>query len=414
MNKKTFSKIDNIIKRHLFDSNISKGIKFLALFACILIFRSTNQTHNLVTLVIVICLIIREIHHYVMYVKTENYYITNPKLFLADYFITIALTTTAMFLQRSGSLVTVYYFWLLDDFFILVKNRLNILSFPVFHTLGYFVVRIFEEWDHTFVAVFHIFVSFLFYLIIFLAFRLAYKYVSEMEHFRSLYTDLAHRIFDDRDVNIAFHRNEIAQRLHDSLGPLLLGALINIRYIKALTSNTKSSTADLQKEIDNIEETLQQSISQMRQCVNEIHTLTDSFNLTKSINDISERFDQLSVIHISFNHCPHIESINTQIKQVLYEIIRESVTNSISHGKASNMEISIDLTDDTIMLSISDDGIGCKHIEKSFGLIGIDNRVSQINGNVSYESDIDNGFITNITINRSNPTPLNSSTDIFN
>lgn len=406
--RNAFSKLDKAIDRHLGDSNIDWVVKFLTLFSCFFIHRSSNSAHTIVMHFILVLLVIREMHRYWI-AKKQNSEIKNPKIYFLDYYSAIVITTIALYLQRSGSLFTVYFFWLLDDHYTLKKQNLNITSFPYFHAICYLTVRIIEEWDCTLVSVSHIFISVLFYMVIFTAFRLAYRYVCEMEHFRTLYTVLANRIFSDRDVNIAMHRNEVAQKLHDSLGPLLLSSLITTRYLKILSNEPNKSVLDLQEEIENIEATLQKSIDQMRQCVNEINTITDSFNLTSEVNKIAERLDQLSAIHISFIPCAHIELINTQIKQMMYEIIRESVTNSIAHGNATEMEITVDMDDDVISLSISDNGSGCKHIMKSFGLKGIDNRVTKLNGQVSYESEVNKGFKTEINIYRNGTTASDST-----
>jgi len=410
MIRNAFSKIDKSIDKHLSNSNVDWVVKFLTLFSCFFIHRFSNSIQNIITLSIIIFLIIREMNRYYAIKKQISISeLKDPKLYFCDYYFAIAITAVALYLQHSGSLISVYYFWLLDDHYALKKRQLSITSFPYFHALCYLTVRIIEEWDYTIVSVAHIFISMLFYIIIFTAFRLAYRYVSEMEHFRKLYTVLANCIFNDRDVNIAIHRNEIAQKLHDSLGPLLLSSLINTRYLKSLINDENKNITYLQDELESIEKTLQQSIDQMRHCVNEINTLTDSFNLTHEVNKIAERLDQLSAIHISFVPCAHIELINTQIKQLMYEIIRESVTNSISHGNATELIIKIDMDDEIILLSISDNGNGCKHIVKSFGLNGIDNRVASINGQVTYISEMNKGFKTEIKIYRNGSIPKNPS-----
>ena len=82
----------------------------------------------------------------------------------------------------------------------------------------------------------------------------------------------------------------------------------------------------------------------------------------------------------------------------MYKTIQESITNSIKHGKATEINISITREKKGIRLILTDNGVGCNKIIKSNGLIGIENRVTSLNGSVKYFSNDNLGFGIDICI----------------
>jgi signal transduction histidine kinase len=83
-------------------------------------------------------------------------------------------------------------------------------------------------------------------------------------------------------------------------------------------------------------------------------------------------------------------------KNTIYRICQEALTNSLRHGKATNVSIILRLSDDMISLYIIDDGVGCKNIKKSIGLSNMENRVMELGGKISFGSDGEKGFNINV------------------
>jgi len=68
------------------------------------------------------------------------------------------------------------------------------------------------------------------------------------------------------------------------------------------------------------------------------------------------------------------------------------MTNSIRHGKAWKISIELRFIDRKIKLYISNDRMGWKIIKKGFGIVGIEDRIKELNGN-AYFSSIENAGI---------------------
>ena len=67
------------------------------------------------------------------------------------------------------------------------------------------------------------------------------------------------------------------------------------------------------------------------------------------------------------------ESIDKNLKIILFQIIQESIQNILKHAQAENAIIQIMLAESSIQLFIEDDGIGCslETIQHGLGLDSI-------------------------------------------
>nr|WP_199082737.1 ATP-binding protein [Pedobacter sp. ASV19] len=84
--------------------------------------------------------------------------------------------------------------------------------------------------------------------------------------------------------------------------------------------------------------------------------------------------------------------VDTDTRIALLRIIQEAITNIIKHAKAKNVGILIYVEEDTLLLTISDDGIGfdekkSKNGNSTLGLQSIRRRVQSLNGETKIHSD---------------------------
>lgn len=82
----------------------------------------------------------------------------------------------------------------------------------------------------------------------------------------------------------------------------------------------------------------------------------------------------------------------------IYRICQEAITNSIRHGQATQVIITLEFKPEKIELSIQDDGQGCTKVEKGFGLVGMEGRVNRLQGRILYGPAKDRGFLINVEI----------------
>lgn len=79
---------------------------------------------------------------------------------------------------------------------------------------------------------------------------------------------------------------------------------------------------------------------------------------------------------------PACANLPDHLNNVAYRMVQEALTNIGKHAHATRVEVEIRLDDDTLLIDISDNGVGFNHPPKRgcFGLVGMRERVETVQG----------------------------------
>lgn len=194
------------------------------------------------------------------------------------------------------------------------------------------------------------------------------------------------------ELTISKERNRVAQELHDSLGHYLMAISMHIDVLdKTLDISPEKSKNILSKTkiiVDN-------SIDELRSTVYSLKK--NNINIISSVNSLTENLSISNNISFNVNISNDIENVSLLIKDALYKTIKESITNGVKHGKASQFIIDLFIKDNIIYLSILNNGIKPDNIIKSNGLNGMKDRLRVLNGKLNVENTLD-GFKVSCTI----------------
>lgn len=187
-------------------------------------------------------------------------------------------------------------------------------------------------------------------------------------------------------------RKRIAQELHDSIGGNL--AAIKLQFGSILNNNTKLNTIYQQ-----LDETYEQVRSLSHNLIpkkihqNEFVPLVKAY--MKNIGDASN-------INISVLAYPEaaVNRLDEVLRNELFTILQELITNTIKHAKAKKIEIQLDLIDDVLHLIFEDNGKGFEPsaTKTGIGLANIKNRLRNFKGTLDIDSHPKRGTIINIEI----------------
>jgi signal transduction histidine kinase len=86
------------------------------------------------------------------------------------------------------------------------------------------------------------------------------------------------------------------------------------------------------------------------------------------------------------------------VEVAAYYIVSEALTNAAKHAGASRVEINLQVEDETLFLSILDDGVGGVDPKQGSGLIGLKDRVDALGGTIEIGSPPGNGTRLHIEI----------------
>ena len=188
-------------------------------------------------------------------------------------------------------------------------------------------------------------------------------------------------------------RLKISRDLHDNIGSQLTFIISSIDNLKFLT---KKSNESLRNKLTEINSFATNTIFQLRDTIWAMNKNEISFeDLHAQILSFIEKAKSATE-NIKFNLNVHntnpynfssFQGIN------LFRTIQEAINNSIKYSSASLISIEISETKNEIVINIIDNGKGfdINTIEFGNGLKNMQNRIQEINGNISIKSNLNTG-----------------------
>ncbi len=209
----------------------------------------------------------------------------------------------------------------------------------------------------------------------------------------------------ERNAAILDERNRLASEIHDSVQQGLSGLALQLDAtlkLPNLANAIQSRLTVARRMVTFTRHEVQQAIWDLESPFLENDDLADALQKMAEFISVDSTLIQLEVESIP-------QRLDSIAKHNLLRIVQEAITNAIRHGKAELISVKITRTEETINLSISDNGCGFDSQEvlssgiSHFGIRGMKARVSKINGTIEIDSKA--GFGT--TINVHVPLPQN-------
>lgn len=193
-------------------------------------------------------------------------------------------------------------------------------------------------------------------------------------------------------------RTRIARELHDGLGQLL--------------STVKLSASSVSENLDGEDhEVLENSLRLVDDAIIEVRHISHNLmpvvleqkGLVPAIENLAKSIEQSKRIQVSFIHTGTLQRVDKNISISIYRIVQETLNNMIRHSEANHISIHISFQPRTILLHISDNGIGfnTKKIQDSDGMgwNNIFTRTRLLNGTCEVTSREQQGTNVSITLN---------------
>ena len=83
---------------------------------------------------------------------------------------------------------------------------------------------------------------------------------------------------------------------------------------------------------------------------------------------------------------------------LVYRFVQEGLSNASKHGKASKVKVYVIEGERELVVTVQDNGHGTNKVISHVGLIGLEERAEDLNGQVSYQSKVGEGFTLNLVL----------------
>jgi two-component system, NarL family, sensor histidine kinase DegS len=204
-------------------------------------------------------------------------------------------------------------------------------------------------------------------------------------------------------------RKRIARDIHDGPAQHMANVIMKVDICNMVIQKDLEEGL---KELADLKESVKVALKEVRGIIFDLRPMSlDDLGLGETIKQTVNAISQKSNIDIKLKLKPINAEIEHIIQVAVYRIIQEIFNNIRKHSKAKHVEVKLDFGTKYLILIITDDGIGFNVEETlqrvktqgaSYGLIGIFDRVKQLQGEIKIKSAQGAGttYTVNLPINR--------------
>jgi signal transduction histidine kinase len=180
----------------------------------------------------------------------------------------------------------------------------------------------------------------------------------------------------------AAERLRISRDLHDLMGHQLTALAVNLEVASHLVEGPAA------EHVDRCRILAKEMLTDVREVVSQLRD--PPLDLETTLRSVLGAVPGLA-IHLAVD--PRLAPGDARRAEALLRCTQEIVTNTVRHAGAENLWIGISQSSDGILVRAEDDGHGSPHdVSPGNGLTGMEERLAQLGGSVTYRSRSGSGF----------------------
>lgn len=192
-------------------------------------------------------------------------------------------------------------------------------------------------------------------------------------------------------------RQSFSKELHDGLGPLLSSVKMAVSAVERDKTYNEGLITNAGKLID-------ESITTLKEVSNKLSPhLLKNFGLHKAIKSFINKLNVAETPVVHFNSNVETIRFSFNVEVVLYRVVCELISNTLSHAEANNVYIDLLQEENLLLLKYVDDGVGFdkKQLEEEITGLGYPNirsRIKSLNGSFDFFTKPGDGIKVTVKI----------------
>ncbi|MBP2256783.1 sensor histidine kinase [Virgibacillus alimentarius] len=184
-------------------------------------------------------------------------------------------------------------------------------------------------------------------------------------------------------------RKRISREIHDGPAQMLANILLRSEIVeRSFKQGTMDKTLT---EIKSVRRMIRSSLYEVRRIIYDLRPMAlDDLGLLPTIKKyVATVASYHESIKIEFIPYGEEKRLPQEYEVALFRLIQESLQNAVKHAKATRIKVKLEIGKNNLTVIVSDNGIGFDPDsikDKSFGLIGMRERVEMLEGRLSITS----------------------------
>jgi len=195
-------------------------------------------------------------------------------------------------------------------------------------------------------------------------------------------------------------RRRIALELHDDTTQRL--AFLSIELGK-LAGEIPGALEGVRARIREMQDQAQDASSEVRRLSHGLHpSVISDFGLSIALEEFCQEFEGAQGVHVEFGGLVDDSQLDTAGATCLYRIAQEGLRNAVTHGHASEIQVTLSLADGFMQLQVKDNGRGFTATsvpaKPGLGVVSMRERIRLVNGTLVVQSEPGKGTIITASV----------------
>jgi two-component system, NarL family, sensor histidine kinase UhpB len=148
-------------------------------------------------------------------------------------------------------------------------------------------------------------------------------------------------------------RERLARGLHDEVGQSMTAVLLQLKRLQG------SATAEQQPLLNEAQEVVKTSLDDVRRLAQELRPeALDHLGLTSALDSLASTFQQRTELRVQRTFERELPPLDPTVELVIYRVAQESLTNVARHAQATEISLSLERGNGSVVLRVVDDGRG--------------------------------------------------------
>lgn len=188
-------------------------------------------------------------------------------------------------------------------------------------------------------------------------------------------------------------RRKISREIHDGPAQMLANILLRSELVDRSFRGGDVDQALI--EIKSVRQMIRSSLYEVRRIIYDLRPMAlDDLGLVPTIRKYVGNIADYNNTTIEFTAIGEDQRLQQKYEVAFFRLVQEAIQNAIKHAEASLIQVKLEICKDFITMIIKDNGKGfdpAMKKDKSFGLIGMRERVEMLEGKLNIDSAVDKG-----------------------
>lgn len=210
----------------------------------------------------------------------------------------------------------------------------------------------------------------------------------------------------NRRAAVTEERNRMARDMHDTLAQGFTGVIVQLEAARQAFSH--GAPADTEAHIHRASDLARHSLGEARRSIRALRPqVLETGDLRIALDDAMKQATAGTGLHAQFTTRGRPRPLRAIVEENLLRIQQELLTNALKHSAAKAVSLTLSYEADAVRLEVHDNGDGFDMSRKhdGLGLVGIRERVNQMEGFLTIDSRIGDGTRISVVLpNEGRPT----------